>query len=90
VASPIRKSYTITRLDLASLDNVRQFVDNFRRAGMPLDSLICNPPSTALNPENLALGVDDSYNARRRRRFGVGARADAVVSLDDGLHLSLL
>ncbi|ONM12073.1 protochlorophyllide reductase1 [Zea mays] len=35
-------SYTIMHLDLASLDSVRQFVDSFRRAGMPLDSLVCN------------------------------------------------
>jgi hypothetical protein len=82
-------SYIITRLDLASLDSVWQFVDSFRHAGMSLDSLVCNPPSTTLNPVNLALGADDSYNTRRRRRFGVGAQADAVVSRDDGFHLSL-
>ena len=68
---------------------MREFVDSFRRTWMLLNSLVCNPQSTALNLVNLALGVDDSYYARRRRRFGMGARADAVVSPDDGFHLSL-
>ncbi|KAK7272517.1 hypothetical protein RJT34_29160 [Clitoria ternatea] len=37
-----KENYTIMHLDLASLDSVRQFVDNFRRSGMPLDVLVCN------------------------------------------------
>lgn len=35
-------NYTIMRLDLASLANVRQFVQNFRASGKSLDALVCN------------------------------------------------
>jgi protochlorophyllide reductase len=35
-------SYTIMHLDLASLENVRQFVSNFRQSGRSLDALVCN------------------------------------------------
>ncbi len=35
-------SYTIMHLDLASLENVRQFVKNFRESGKSLDALVCN------------------------------------------------
>ena len=35
-------SYTIMHLDLASLENVRQFVKNFRKSGKSLDALVCN------------------------------------------------
>ncbi len=35
-------NYTILPLDLASLDNVRQFVTAFRQLGRPLDALVCN------------------------------------------------
>jgi protochlorophyllide reductase len=34
--------YTIMRLDLASLDSVRQFAKMFRENGRPLDALVCN------------------------------------------------
>lgn len=37
-----KENYTIMHLDLASLDSVRQFVDNFKRSGTPLDVLVCN------------------------------------------------
>lgn len=37
-----KDSYTVMHLDLASLESVRQFVENFRRSGMPLDVLVCN------------------------------------------------
>ncbi|XP_057458429.1 protochlorophyllide reductase, chloroplastic-like [Lotus japonicus] len=37
-----KENYTIMHLDLASLESVRQFVDNFRRSGKPLDVLVCN------------------------------------------------
>ncbi|KAL2937704.1 Protochlorophyllide reductase chloroplastic [Bienertia sinuspersici] len=37
-----KESYSVMHLDLASLDSVRQFVDNFRRSGKPLDVLVCN------------------------------------------------
>lgn len=35
-------TYSVMHLDLASLESVRQFVDNFRRSGKPLDVLVCN------------------------------------------------
>ena len=35
-------SYTVMHLDLASLDSVRQFVENFRNSGRRLDALVCN------------------------------------------------
>ncbi|CAA7391018.1 unnamed protein product [Spirodela intermedia] len=37
-----KDSYDVMHLDLASLDSVRQFVDNFRNSGKPLDALVCN------------------------------------------------
>nr|CAD1836263.1 unnamed protein product [Ananas comosus var. bracteatus] len=45
-AGMAKESYTVMHLDLASLDSVRQFVENFRRAGMPLDVLVCNAAET--------------------------------------------
>jgi protochlorophyllide reductase len=35
-------SYTVMHLDLASLDSVRDFVQNFRASGRRLDALVCN------------------------------------------------
>ncbi|MEA5550981.1 protochlorophyllide reductase [Anabaena cylindrica UHCC 0172] len=35
-------SYTIIHIDLASLDSVRKFVQDFRATGKPLDALVCN------------------------------------------------
>ena len=35
-------SYTVMKLDLASLDSVREFVKTFRESGKPLDTLVCN------------------------------------------------
>ncbi len=35
-------SYSIIHLDLASLDSVRQFVQDFRATGRSLDALVCN------------------------------------------------
>ncbi|GFZ04817.1 protochlorophyllide oxidoreductase C [Actinidia rufa] len=37
-----KEHYTVMHLDLSSLDSVRQFVNNFRRSGRPLDVLVCN------------------------------------------------
>ena len=36
------EGYTIMHLDLASLNSVRQFVNNFRESGKSLDALVCN------------------------------------------------
>ncbi|WP_017315025.1 protochlorophyllide reductase [Mastigocladopsis repens] len=35
-------SYTIMHIDLASLESVRQFVNNFRASSRSLDALVCN------------------------------------------------
>lgn len=35
-------SYTIMKIDTASLESVRQFVKNFRESGKSLDALVCN------------------------------------------------
>lgn len=35
-------SYTIMHIDVASLESVRQFVNNFRATGKSLDALVCN------------------------------------------------
>ena len=35
-------NYSIIKLDLASLDSVRQFVEDFRATGRYLDALVCN------------------------------------------------
>ena len=35
-------SYTITKLDLASLESVKQFVNEFRASGKSLDALVVN------------------------------------------------
>ena len=37
-----QSSYSIIKLDLASLDSVRQFVKDFRATGRYLDGLVCN------------------------------------------------
>eukprot|EP00961_Rhodomonas_salina_P081426 1094811-Rhodomonas_salina.1 len=36
------KSYTIMNLDMASLQSVRDFVNNLRLLGRPIDALVCN------------------------------------------------
>ncbi|OIT33700.1 PREDICTED: protochlorophyllide reductase-like [Nicotiana attenuata] len=56
-----KENYTIMHLDLASLDSVRQFVDNFRRSGRPLDVLVCNAAvyqPTAKEPSFTADGFE--------------------------------
>ncbi|TVU16603.1 hypothetical protein EJB05_40176 [Eragrostis curvula] len=65
-------SYTILHLDLASLDSVRQFVDNFRRAGMPLDALVCNAAiyrPTARTPTFTADGYEMSVGVNHLGHF---------------------
>lgn len=63
-----KENYTIMHLDLASLDSVRQFVDNFKRSGTPLDVLVCNAAvyqPTAKEPtftaEGFELGVGTNH-----------------------------
>ncbi|CAL5070819.1 unnamed protein product [Urochloa decumbens] len=65
-------SYTIMHLDLASLDSVRQFVEHFRRSGMPLDSLVCNAAiyrPTARTPTFTADGYEMSVGVNHLGHF---------------------
>lgn len=59
-------------LDLASLDSVRQFVDNFRRSEMPLDVLVCNAAvyqPTAKEPSFSAEGFELSVGTNHLGHF---------------------
>lgn len=65
-------SYTVMHLDLASLDSVRQFVDAFRRAEMPLDVLVCNAAiyrPTAGTPTFTADGYEMSVGVNHLGHF---------------------
>ena len=53
-------SYTIMRLDLASLNSVRQFVNTFRESGKSLDALVCNA-AVYLPLEKEPLRSEDGY-----------------------------
>ncbi|KAL8151060.1 hypothetical protein V2J09_020868 [Rumex salicifolius] len=65
-------SYTIMHLDLASLESVRQFVDNFRRSEKPLDVLVCNAAvylPTAKEPTYTADGFELSVGTNHLGHF---------------------
>ncbi|KAJ0251484.1 Protochlorophyllide reductase B [Hirschfeldia incana] len=67
-----KDSYTVMHLDLASLDSVRQFVDNFRRSEMPLDVLVCNAAvyfPTAKEPTYSAEGFELSVATNHLGHF---------------------
>ncbi|XP_058082707.1 protochlorophyllide reductase-like [Magnolia sinica] len=67
-----KESYTIMHLDLASLDSVRQFVDNFKRSEMPLDVLVCNAAvylPTAKEPTFTAEGFELSVGTNHLGHF---------------------
>lgn len=67
-----KENYTIMHLDLASLDSVRQFVDNFRRSEMPLDVLINNAAvyfPTAKEPSFTADGFEISVGTNHLGHF---------------------
>ncbi|KAJ4825869.1 hypothetical protein Tsubulata_024318 [Turnera subulata] len=67
-----KESHTVMHLDLASLDSVRQFVDNFRRSGMPLDVLVCNAAvylPTAKEPTFTAEGFELSVGTNHLGHF---------------------
>ncbi|XP_061361498.1 protochlorophyllide reductase, chloroplastic-like [Gastrolobium bilobum] len=67
-----KENYTIIHLDLASLDSVHQFVDNFRRSGMPLDVLVCNAAvyyPTAKEPTFTAEGFELSVGTNHLGHF---------------------
>ena len=67
-----KENYTIMHLDLASLDSVRQFVDNFRRSERPLDVLVCNAAvylPTAKEPTFTADGFELSVGTNHLGHF---------------------
>ncbi|KAK4420345.1 Protochlorophyllide reductase, chloroplastic [Sesamum alatum] len=67
-----KENYTIMHLDLASLDSVRQFVDNFKRSGRPLDVLVCNAAvyqPTAREPSYTADGFELSVGTNHLDHF---------------------
>ncbi|KAJ6828626.1 protochlorophyllide reductase B [Iris pallida] len=67
-----KENYTIMHLDLASLDSVRQFVDTFKRSGMPLDVLVCNAAvyqPTASEPSYTANGFEMSVGVNHLGHF---------------------
>ncbi|XP_009378484.2 protochlorophyllide reductase, chloroplastic [Pyrus x bretschneideri] len=67
-----KENYTIMHLDLASLDSVRQFVDNFRRSERPLDVLVCNAAvyqPTAKEPSFTAEGFELSVGTNHLGHF---------------------
>ncbi|GAB2284544.1 hypothetical protein Dimus_018998 [Dionaea muscipula] len=67
-----KENYTIMHLDLASLDSVRQFVDNFRQSGRPLDVLVCNAAvyrPTAREPTFTAEGFELSVGINHLGHF---------------------
>ncbi|XP_059661534.1 protochlorophyllide reductase, chloroplastic-like [Cornus florida] len=67
-----KENYTVMHLDLSSLDSVRQFVDNFRRSGRPLDVLVCNAAvyqPTAKEPSFTAEGFELSVGTNHLGHF---------------------
>ncbi|KAK6919541.1 Short-chain dehydrogenase/reductase SDR [Dillenia turbinata] len=67
-----KENYTVVHLDLASLDSVRQFVDNFRQLGKPLDVLVCNAAvylPTAKEPTFTAEGFELSVGTNHLGHF---------------------
>ncbi|KAL7218227.1 hypothetical protein ACSBR2_011493 [Camellia fascicularis] len=67
-----KDNYTVMHLDLASLDSVRQFVDNFRQSGRPLDVLVCNAAvylPTAKEPTFTADGFELSVGTNHLGHF---------------------
>ncbi|CAM8995316.1 unnamed protein product [Rhodiola kirilowii] len=71
-AGMAKENYTIMHLDLASLDSVRQFVDNFRQSGRALDVLVCNAAvyfPTAKEPNFTAQGFELSVGTNHLGHF---------------------
>ncbi|XAR68365.1 Protochlorophyllide reductase [Bertholletia excelsa] len=71
-AGILKENYTVMHLDLASLDSVRQFVDNFRRSERPLDVLVCNAAvylPTAKEPTFTAEGFELSVGINHLGHF---------------------
>ena len=53
-------TYTVKKLDLASLQSVRDFVNDYRASGLPLDALVCNA-AVYLPLEKEPLRSEDGY-----------------------------
>ncbi|XP_057857416.1 protochlorophyllide reductase isoform X2 [Cryptomeria japonica] len=67
-----KENYTVIHVDLSSLESVRQFVDNFRRSGRPLDVLVCNAAvylPTAKEPRFTAEGYELSVGTNHLGHF---------------------
>lgn len=67
-----KENYTVMHLDLSSLDSVRQFVENFKRSGRPLDVLVCNAAvylPTAREPTFTAEGFELSVGTNHLGHF---------------------
>ncbi|KAI3846788.1 hypothetical protein MKX03_028304 [Papaver bracteatum] len=67
-----KENFTVMHLDLSSLDSVRQFVDNFKRSGKPLDVLVCNAAvyqPTAKEPSFTADGFELSVGTNHLGHF---------------------
>ena len=67
-----RGSYSVMHCDLASMASVRQFVNNFKASGMPLDALVCNAATylpTAKEPTFTADGFELSTAANHLGHF---------------------
>ena len=67
-----KDSYTVMHCDLSSLNSVKQFVDNFRRSGRPLDVLVCNAAvylPTAKEPRYTADGFELSVGTNHLGHF---------------------
>nr|ABK25865.1 unknown [Picea sitchensis]ACN40150.1 unknown [Picea sitchensis]ACN40542.1 unknown [Picea sitchensis] len=67
-----KENYTVMHLDLASLESVRQFADNFKSSGRPLDVLVCNAAvylPTAKVPTFTAEGFELSVGTNHLGHF---------------------
>lgn len=67
-----KENYTVMHLDLASFESVRQFADNFRLSGRPLDVLVCNAAvylPTAKEPSFTAEGFELSVGTNHLGHF---------------------
>ncbi|GAB4817461.1 hypothetical protein N2152v2_004507 [Parachlorella kessleri] len=67
-----KDSYTVMHLDLAALDSVRQFVNNFKSSGRRLDALVANAAvylPTAKEPRYTADGFEVSVGTNHLGHF---------------------
>lgn len=67
-----KDSYTVIHCDLSSLNSVKQFVDNVRQSGRPLDVLVCNAAvylPTAKEPRYTADGFELSVGTNHLGHF---------------------